>query len=202
MTLRPSGAAVMRKAERPTATVLRSGACVHRTGIWPNEERGHTMSIGSMYHSATGQQSPHCIQAIGVGRFKTDYIEAHTVSPRELWNDTLQRKLQETLQTYLLSGEESTLKMTEGEFFDELTAYSNVIIPGVARTDLKAFWRPGTATIRSTAGTTSCSCTPGWSTSGSCCASRRRLSRMKRCAVTPPSPPTSWRCNRRRSPPW
>ena len=72
--------------------------------------------------------------------FKTDYIEAHSVSPRELWNDTLQRKLKETLQTYLLSGEESTLKMTEGEFFDELTAYSNVMIPGVARTDLNAFW--------------------------------------------------------------
>ena len=29
--------------------------------------------------------------------FKTDYIEAHTVAPRELWNDTLQTKLEETL---------------------------------------------------------------------------------------------------------
>ena len=72
--------------------------------------------------------------------FQTDYIEVHSVAPRELWNDTLQQKLEETMQNYLLGGEESTLNTTQGEFFDELTAYSNVIIPGVAKTDLTAFW--------------------------------------------------------------
>jgi hypothetical protein len=72
--------------------------------------------------------------------FKTDYIEAHSVAPRELWNDTLQKKLEETLQTYLLPGEDGTLHTEHAEFFDELTAYANVIIPGVAKTDFTAFY--------------------------------------------------------------
>ena len=30
----------------------------------------------SMYHSATGVQSPHCLHAIGIGRTGMAYIEA------------------------------------------------------------------------------------------------------------------------------
>ncbi|MDN5856735.1 MAG: hypothetical protein L0K86_28640, partial [Actinomycetia bacterium] len=73
--------------------------------------------------------------------FKTDYIEAHTVAPRELWNDTLENKLRETLQGYVLEGDDGTVNTTVGEFFDELTAYSNIIIPGVAKTDLVDFYK-------------------------------------------------------------
>jgi hypothetical protein len=72
--------------------------------------------------------------------FKTDYIEAHVVSARSRWNDTVEQKLEETLREYLLPGEDGTLNTTQSEFFDELTAYANVIIPGVARTDLTAFY--------------------------------------------------------------
>jgi hypothetical protein len=72
--------------------------------------------------------------------FKTDYIEVHSVSPRELWNDTLQKKLESTLRDYLLEGEDGTLVTSHGEFFDELTAYANIIIPGVAKTDFTAFY--------------------------------------------------------------
>jgi hypothetical protein len=71
--------------------------------------------------------------------FKTDYIEAHTFAPRARWNGTLQRKLEETLKKYLLPGEDGTLKTSISEFFDELTIYTNVIMPGVARTDLTVF---------------------------------------------------------------
>ena len=72
--------------------------------------------------------------------FQTDYIEAHAVAPREIWNDTLENKLRETLQTYLLPGEDSTLNITHAEFFDELTSYANIVIPGVAKTDLELFF--------------------------------------------------------------
>ncbi len=72
--------------------------------------------------------------------FKTTYIEAHTVAPREIWNDTLQEKLEKTLGTFVIAGEDGTLKTSTGEFFDELTAYSNVVIPGVAKTDFTAFY--------------------------------------------------------------
>ncbi len=72
--------------------------------------------------------------------FKTDYIEVNTVGPRELWNDTLQKKLESVLSEYVLDGDDGTLVTSQGEFFDELTVYSNIIIPGVAKTDLTAFY--------------------------------------------------------------
>jgi hypothetical protein len=72
--------------------------------------------------------------------FKTDYIEAHTFAPRSRWNDTVQRKLEDTLSEFLLPGDDGTLNTTVGEAFDELTVLTDVIIPGVARTDLKVFW--------------------------------------------------------------
>ncbi len=72
--------------------------------------------------------------------FKTEYIEAHTVAARTLWNDNMQNKLEETLGEYLMPGDDGTLNTTLIEFFDELTVYSNLIIPGVARTDLTAFF--------------------------------------------------------------
>ena len=42
-------------------------------------------------------------------------------------------------ENYLLDSE-STLQVFNHEFFDALTAYANVILPGVAKTDLIAFW--------------------------------------------------------------
>lgn len=69
----------------------------------------------------------------------TDYVEAHTFSARPRRNDRLQQVLEETLGRYLLPGDDGTLRTSVGEFFDELTAYTNVIISGVARTDLTAF---------------------------------------------------------------
>jgi len=72
--------------------------------------------------------------------FKTDYIEAHTFAPRAVWNETVQQKLEDTLNEFLLPGDDGTLNTTLGEAFDELTVLSDIIIPGVARTDLNVFW--------------------------------------------------------------
>ncbi|CCH75432.1 conserved hypothetical protein [Nostocoides australiense Ben110] len=71
--------------------------------------------------------------------FKTEFVEAHVYSARAKWNDTLQLKLEETLRTYLLPGEDGALYTTRHEFFDELTLYVNVVIPGVAKVDLTAY---------------------------------------------------------------
>ncbi|MEU3476440.1 MULTISPECIES: hypothetical protein [Nocardiaceae] len=71
--------------------------------------------------------------------FKTEYMEAHTYSARTKWNPTLQRTLEETLGQYLLPGEDGFLRTSDHEFFDELTLYTNIIIPGVAKADLTAF---------------------------------------------------------------
>jgi hypothetical protein len=73
--------------------------------------------------------------------FKTDYVEVATVAPRELWNTTLQTKLEEVMQGFVLDGEDGTVVCTHSEFFDELTSYGIVTIPGVAKTDFTAFYK-------------------------------------------------------------
>jgi hypothetical protein len=42
-------------------------------------------------------------------------------------------------ETYLLDAG-STLKLSKHEFFDTLTAYANLVLSGVAKTDLSVFW--------------------------------------------------------------
>jgi hypothetical protein len=71
--------------------------------------------------------------------FKTEYLEAHTFSARTKWNPALQRTLEQALSRYLLPNDDGFLRTTQGEFFDELTVYTNVIVPGVAKADLTAF---------------------------------------------------------------
>jgi hypothetical protein len=73
--------------------------------------------------------------------FKTDYIEYHSHSPRELGADQLQKKLSEKLTSEYLLPDDSTLEAFDHEFFDHLTAYADIIMPGVAKTDLQAFWK-------------------------------------------------------------
>jgi Tubulin like len=73
--------------------------------------------------------------------FKTDYIEYHSHAPRELGPDQLHKNLSEKLTSEYLLPDDSTLETFEHEFFDHLTAYADIIMPGVAKTDLQAFWR-------------------------------------------------------------
>ncbi len=57
-----------------------------------------------------------------------------------VWNGKLDNKYKETISEFLLESEDSTLNVTHREFFDHLTAFSNIILPGVAKTDFIAFY--------------------------------------------------------------
>lgn len=71
--------------------------------------------------------------------FKTDYIEAHLFAARDMRRDMMESELKSLLlSTYMKKGSENYVAFS-GEFFDELTAYANVILPGLAKTDLTAF---------------------------------------------------------------
>ena len=72
--------------------------------------------------------------------FKTDYAECFIHAPREMWNDKLDAKYKETVSTFLLDSEDSTLNVTHREFFDHLTSFSDIMLPGVAKTDFIAFY--------------------------------------------------------------
>ncbi|GAN77151.1 hypothetical protein [Acidisphaera rubrifaciens] len=74
--------------------------------------------------------------------FKTDFAEVHVHAPREIGftylNDALGAKVKEA---FLLPGDDSTMEIESYEFFDQLTAYATIILPGVAKTDLDVFFK-------------------------------------------------------------
>ena len=72
--------------------------------------------------------------------FKTDYAEVHVYASRDMGFDLISKGMKDLIANqYLLEGD-STYQTENHEFFDALTAYAIVILPGVAKTDLNAFW--------------------------------------------------------------
>ncbi|GAB7054674.1 MULTISPECIES: tubulin-like doman-containing protein [Paenibacillus] len=72
--------------------------------------------------------------------FKTDYAEVHIHAPRYVWNESVDRKLADTMNKHLLDSDEATLRTFHHEFFDHLTSYLDILLPGLAKTDLRLFW--------------------------------------------------------------
>jgi hypothetical protein len=71
--------------------------------------------------------------------FKADYAEAHVFTARYMPGDTIADDLKSLIvSTYLKKGKDN-YRSFSGEFFDELTAYANVILPGVRKDDLTAY---------------------------------------------------------------
>jgi hypothetical protein len=72
--------------------------------------------------------------------FKTDYAEVHVHASRDMGFENIEKGVKELVsKNYLLEGD-STYQTYSHEFFDVLTSYANIILPGVAKTDLHAFW--------------------------------------------------------------
>ncbi|MGI9293223.1 MAG: hypothetical protein ACR2PS_04505, partial [Pseudomonadales bacterium] len=75
-------------------------------------------------------------------KFRTDYAEVHVHAPREIGFDKIDAKLKDKItERFLVPGEDSTIQMTNHEFFDHLTSYADIILPGMAKTDLDIFWK-------------------------------------------------------------
>ena len=72
--------------------------------------------------------------------FRTDYAEVFIYASRNMGFDIMKQAFKEMLTENYLLDADSTLKIFMHEFFDTLTAYANVVLPGVAKTDLAAFW--------------------------------------------------------------
>ena len=72
--------------------------------------------------------------------FKTDYAEVTVYGSRNMGHTNMSKSFEEMIKKNYLLDDESSLQISTHEFFDTLTAYANVILPGVAKTDLLAFW--------------------------------------------------------------
>ena len=72
--------------------------------------------------------------------FKTDYAEVHVHASRDMGFDLISKGFKDLITKQYLLENDSTYQTSNYEFFDALTAYANIILPGVAKTDLLAFW--------------------------------------------------------------
>jgi hypothetical protein len=97
----------------------------------------------SKWHTVMEQWVDHIEDYSGVNdKFRTDYAEVHVHAPREIGFDKINAKLKSKItERFLVPGEDSTLQMHNHEFFDHLTSYADIILPGMAKTDLDIFWK-------------------------------------------------------------
>ena len=72
--------------------------------------------------------------------FKTDYAEVFIFGSRHMGHADMNVSFKKMMNKNYMLDSESTLQIFNHEFFDTLTSYANIILPGVAKTDLLAFW--------------------------------------------------------------
>lgn len=71
--------------------------------------------------------------------FKADYIEAHIFAARDMRGDMIANELKKLLVSKYMKKKGENYHEYSGEFFDELTAYANIIVPGVGKDDLTGY---------------------------------------------------------------
>ena len=97
----------------------------------------------SKWRSVMEEWVDHIDDYSGVSdKFRTDYAELHVHAPREIGFEHINAKLKEKIsERFLVAGEDSTIQLQNHEFFDHLTSYADIILPGMAKTDLDVFWQ-------------------------------------------------------------
>lgn len=72
--------------------------------------------------------------------FKTDYAEVFIHASRNMSVEPMKAAFTKMINDKYLLDRDSSMQVSTHEFFDALTAYGNIILAGVAKTDLIAFW--------------------------------------------------------------
>jgi hypothetical protein len=71
--------------------------------------------------------------------FKTDYAEVHVHTARDMQVDQIDADLKKVITSNYLKSAGASCLSFRNEFFDELTAYGNVILPGATKDDFAAY---------------------------------------------------------------
>lgn len=97
----------------------------------------------SKWHKVMEQWVDHLDDFSGVNKdFRTDYAELHVHAPREIGFDRINAKLKSKMaESFLIPGDDATITLANHEFFDHLTSYADILLPGMAKTDLDVFWK-------------------------------------------------------------
>ena len=94
----------------------------------------------SKWHSVTDQWVGYLDRYSGVGEdFRANCAVVHVHSPRTIGFERLNAAIESKLaENFLKSGDASDIQTSNHEFFDHLTAYADIVLPGLAASDLTA----------------------------------------------------------------
>ena len=94
----------------------------------------------SKWHSVTDQWVGYLDRYSGVGEdFRAGCAVVHVHSPRTIGFERLNAAIESKLaENFVKSGDASDIQMANHEFFDHLTAYADIVLPGLAASDLTA----------------------------------------------------------------
>lgn len=95
----------------------------------------------SKWHNVIDQWIDHLDDFSGLRKdFRTNHAEIHVHAPREIGFERLDAKLESKMaESFLSKGKESNVQIDNHEFFDHLTSYADIVLPGLADSDLEAF---------------------------------------------------------------
>ena len=94
----------------------------------------------SKWRKVIGQWIDHLDDYSGLSKdFRTNHADAHMHAPREIGVDRLKDKLAQRLKDSFLTAEDSSIQIDHHEFFDHLTSYADILLPGLICTDLVCY---------------------------------------------------------------
>ncbi len=95
----------------------------------------------SKWHEVIDQWVGYLDRYSGVGGdFRSDSAVVHVHAPRTIGFERVDAALKQKIaESFLKSGNESDIQMANHEFFDHLTAYADIVLPGLAHSDLTAY---------------------------------------------------------------
>ena len=94
----------------------------------------------SKWRKVIKQWIDHLDDFSGLGKdFRSNYAYVHMHVPREIGFDGLDEKMEQKMKDSFLSPEDSSIQITNHEFFDHLTSYADIVLPGLTNTDLDCY---------------------------------------------------------------
>ena len=97
----------------------------------------------SKWHKVIDQWIDHLDDFSGLRKnFRTNRADIHVHAPREIGFARIDAKLEQRVaDSFLKPGKDSSIRIANHEFFDYLTSYADIVLPGLAQTDLDLFWK-------------------------------------------------------------
>lgn len=100
----------------------------------------------SKWHKVIDQWIDHLDDFSGLRKdFRSNHADVHIHVPREIGFDRIDKKMEQRMKDSFLTAKDSSIQIENHEFFDHLTSYADIVLPGLVNTDLDRYSNAQTA---------------------------------------------------------